>query len=266
MKKNTKVTKKRELVKKHKSFLGLVGLFAAFSVYAMASFFGSTNDYIDQMYASVTLADQGGADISQQADDPTPEELEAAKVEDLTEKEEEAKQIFTDLALSNPYAGAIEALYDEGIISGYDDGTFRPTNTINRAELLTILTNAIDADFGGKSLGDCFSDVKNEWFAVFVCYAKENEWVGGFSDNSYRPSQPVTKAESLKIIFSAFKYEPCEEVTKEPYKDVDLDSWYAPYACKAKQDEIFEKSAFFSPSYHITRAEFAQTVYNVMKK
>ncbi len=260
-----KNSSKRELVKQHKSFIGLLGFFAAFSAYAMVSFFGSTNDYIDQMYASVTLADEDG--LVQQADDPTEDELEAAKeLEESKKKEEEKKamQTFADLALNHPNAEAIEALYEEGVITGYNDGTFKPTNTINRAELLTILTNAIDADFGGKTLGDCFADVKSEWYAVFVCYAKEHEWVSGFSDNSYRPAQPITKAEALKIVFAAFDYEACEEVSEKPYKDVDLKSWYAPYACKAKEDGIVEKSPFFSAGYHITRAEFVQMVYNVM--
>jgi len=227
-----------EKFSKNSHFLIILVLFAAFSMYAIASFFDSTDNYINSFYTSVTGSD-----------------LETVVPVD---------QVFTDVYLDHVNAEAIRALYEEGIVSGYDGGDFRPGDTINRAELVKIVTAAVDADFGGMALGDCFNDVSDEWFAVFVCYSKDNDWVSGYEDTSYKPSQTITKAEALKIVFEAFSYPVCDPVVTQPYADVELTAWYAPYACAAKADGIIPRAGLFNAANEITRAEFVQMVYNVM--
>ncbi len=244
--KSTKATKSsKKAVSKEipqKQFLVVLILFAGFSIYAIASFFVSTNDYLDNMFVSV-------------AGNPSEEAL----VEVV-----EPDPIFTDVFTSHVYSEAIERLYYEGIMKGYDDGSFRPDDTINRAEFLTVLTTVVDADFSGGIYENCFNDVTNEWYSTFVCYAKNNEWVKGFADNTYKPGQPVTKAEGLKIVLEAVDYEVCAEMTEAPYKDVPLDAWYAPYACAAKNSGIVSRVGMFSPDYLLTRANYADIIYKVM--
>lgn len=233
----------RAAVSTHSHFLAVLILFVGVSTYAIFSFWDSTNDYIENMYTSVV--DSGGT-----------------QSDDLKGAEEIFKDVFSD----HINAQAIKALYEDGIIKGYDDGSFKPDNIVTRAELLVVLTNVVDADFGGKSFSDCFTDVKNEWFAPFVCYAKEVGWTDGFADGSYKPNDAITKAAVLKIAFQALSYAPCEVVEVTPYDDVVLDAWYAPYACAAKIGGIIPKAGLFNAEHQVTRAELAQIVYNLMEE
>lgn len=231
-------------------FLGILVLFAGFSVYAIASFFTATNDHIDNIRLSVIDSEVA---LNGEVEEAEPENLEPAR------------PLFTDFNSHNPNFDAVEALYFAGVIDGYADGTFRPTQKVNRAELIAILANAVDADLTEVDMDDCFRDVNGEWFAPFVCYAKQVGWVSG-RDGYINAGGEVSKAETLKVIFTAFDYPVCDEVLAEPYKDVSVEAWYAPYACQAKADGVVSGGGFFSPDYTLTRSDFAKVLYNVMVK
>ncbi len=234
-----------------KTFLALLLLFVAVSGYAMGSFFSSTNDYLNKSYSSVIGADESS---------------ETKDAEDKVSKEEQKKQVFIDVPSNHKNAVAIVSLYNLGILTGYTDGSFKPENTINRAEFLAILSNAVDANFAGKKLENCFKDVKTEWFAAFSCYAKEAGWVKGYEDGTFKPAQSVSKSEAVKIIFEAMQYPLCENVKDAPYTDVEVTSWMAPYACAAKEGSIVSGKTLYMPLYEVTRGDTAQLIYNTMAK
>lgn len=261
----------KNLDRSGKHFMGMLLLFAGFSFYAIASFFTSTGDYIDYRYASVMGA-EGESDI--------PAECYACKEprEDYSEcdilwetkvcplKPENVAGVFDDVSADHLNYEAITALHDKGIVKGYDSGKFKPDNKINRAEFLAILSNAVDADFGGKKLANCFKDVSDQWFAVYACFAKEQDWVKGYFDGSFGAGRNVTKAETIKMVFEAFDYDVCEEVGKKPYEDVELTDWFASYACQAKADKIVAAAGLFEGRREMSRGEVVQIIYNVMTK
>jgi mannan endo-1,4-beta-mannosidase len=81
-----------------------------------------------------------------------------------------AAAIFPDIA-NYKYRDSIEFLYDHGVVKGYDNGTFGPNLAINRAEIMKIiLESSVDGNIGSGE--NCFSDVHDEWFARYICYAK----------------------------------------------------------------------------------------------
>lgn len=55
-----------------------------------------------------------------------------------------AATVFTDVEESAWYAEAVESLTEKGIIKGYEDGTFKPSDNVNRAELAVTLDRMID--------------------------------------------------------------------------------------------------------------------------
>ncbi|EKD48065.1 MAG: hypothetical protein ACD_65C00134G0001, partial [uncultured bacterium] len=114
---------------------------------------------------------------------------------------------FTDLPSTNEAYEAVMGLYELGIIQGYDDGTFRAGDSINRAEFLKILVEGIGITPDSGEYGDCFSDVGSDWYAPYVCYAKEQGWVSGYSDGSFKPAQEVNKVEALKMLLQVFGYD-----------------------------------------------------------
>jgi len=242
-------------------FLGVLFLFAGFSLYGVLSFNASLSDNTDSMYASVIRDGILVSDLSGANDtiDPALYTFEAYSGE----------EIFADVLGSHPNAVAMAYFKQHGWIGGYDDGTFKPDQLINRAELLTVLTNVADVNFTGGVYENCFTDVASQWFAPYVCYAKTNGWVNGYSDGSYKPAQTVNKAECLKITIDAINtvvgidIVVPSAVSEKPYGDVEITDWYSTYAKLAKDGGIVTGSLFF-PSTQMTRAEFIQMAYNTL--
>jgi len=118
-----------------------------------------------------------------------------------------AQAEFSDVTESTTYHEAIEYLNAEGIINGYPDGTFKPNNTLNRAELLKILIEAtIEEEVSADTYKNCFPDVQVEWFAIYVCYAKEQGIVNGYPDGTFRPADEVNFVEALKMMMKSYNY------------------------------------------------------------
>lgn len=120
---------------------------------------------------------------------------------------------FSDIDDNEIYKDAIQFLYDSKIVKGYDDGTFKPQNTINRAEMVKIIAEAklklnnLPSDFlVNYSNQKCFSDVPvNEWFTKYVCYGKEQGWIVGYENGKYfHPGNTITFVEALKITLEGF--------------------------------------------------------------
>ncbi len=177
---------------------------------------------------------------------------------------------FKDIDSENKYFEAISYLNKKGLIEGYRDKTFRPENPINRAELMKIIVSSLE-DFDvekTKYLKNCFPDVNDEWFADFVCYAEDHSWIHGYDDDTFRPKNLVTRAESLKMILNVFEINNIKSVTEDVYPDVKTYDWFAPFIAYAKESGIIklDKTENFEPHKSITRGEVVNYIYRVIKK
>ena len=148
------------------------------------------------------------------------------------------------------------------VIGGYPDGSFQPNKTLNRAELLKILV--------GESLpegdyGNCFNDVKDEWFAPYVCYAKEQGWVEGYAGNVFKPAQEVVKAEAIKMAIEVFGIELPQQISSNPYPSVDKSSWYGKYVSVAKEAGLYDSYVTdFVPHLGMQRGEVSDVIYRLI--
>ncbi len=98
-----------------------------------------------------------------------------------------------------------------GVTSGYGDGSFKPNANVNRAEAVKILILAAQfSPLASSGTTLSFSDVREEtdWFAPYVKTAADREIVRGFPDGTFRPDQPITRAEAAKIIVSVMRQNP----------------------------------------------------------
>ena len=86
-------------------------------------------------------------------------------------------------------------------IFGYDDGTFRPDNNMSRAEAAAIFARLISEKKNEKiSDKSNFNDVsKNEWYSDYIGYLSKYGIIKGYSDNTFRPNDNVTRAEFVAI-------------------------------------------------------------------
>ena len=94
----------------------------------------------------------------------------------------------------------------EGIFSGYEDGTIRPLNQITREEMVTVIIKSLKLDVADVS-DVAFADAsKITWSAPYVAKAVELGFVNGYEDNSFRPENPITRAEAFTIFARVLEY------------------------------------------------------------
>ena len=173
---------------------------------------------------------------------------------------------FTDVYESEPVNTALDYLVDKGVVEGYDDGTFRPLNLINRAEFTKMVVEGVQGVTPDETLyKKCFSDVQTEWYAKYVCYAWEQEWVEGYDDGLFRPGDNITKAEALKIITVAFDWELESIALRSEFSDIESDSWYEEYFLLAEERELLDFVDYYiSPHELISRKEMSEFLYRGM--
>ncbi|MFA6024528.1 MAG: S-layer homology domain-containing protein [Candidatus Gracilibacteria bacterium] len=176
--------------------------------------------------------------------------------------------IFEDVSYMDIHFDAIEALVEIGIFEGYSDGSFGPENEINRAELLKILVEGRGIEVDPSTNKNCFPDVREDWYAKYVCYAKNQGWIQGYSDGSFKPADPVNKVEALKMLFEVYEVELSQDavVANLKYPDLDENAWYAVYVWKASALGVLEEltTANFNPDADRTRGEMAEELYRYL--
>lgn len=124
---------------------------------------------------------------------------------------------FCDVEPEDDFAPAVEFMFANGWLSGYpsDDcekeRVFRPSLPVNRAEAVKMALIAFQ-DLAEKKVEESvclpagFTDVPaNAWFAKFVDEANCLGFVNGYSDGSFRPANPVNRAEIAVILANALE-------------------------------------------------------------
>lgn len=100
---------------------------------------------------------------------------------------------------------ALAFLNQHDVIYGYYDATFKPDNTVTRAELLKIILEAQGIDTSSYQNQHLFSDVpSSNSLAKYVNYAAKQGYVGGYADKTFKPNNTVTRAEAAKIFLNTF--------------------------------------------------------------
>lgn len=106
---------------------------------------------------------------------------------------------FADAA-DSPFATEIDTLSTFGLLEGYEDGTFRPTNAITRAEFCAMLANVLDLP-EGQNLS--FSDVADDaWYNKAVSAMAARGFVSGMGDGTFRPDDTITYEQMVTILSS----------------------------------------------------------------
>ena len=147
-------------------------------------------------------------------------------------------------------------------ISGYEDGTFRPDNTITRAEAAAIIARC-SADFDeNKTYSSNFTDVSgDEWYANYVGYATEKGYISGYDGGPFKADIDITRGE-LAVILSKYGSFDGDGICTE-FSDVPND-YYATGYIKSLYDENIVsgyEDGTFKPDNSVTRAE-AVTMMN----
>lgn len=106
---------------------------------------------------------------------------------------------FTDVNNSEWYASSLGSAVAMGIVKGYDDGSFRPANTVNRAEYLKILFKTTNFE-PNSQITKPYNDVTlDQWFAGYAFLANKMNLLQPASN--FRPSDSMTRAGVAETIY-----------------------------------------------------------------
>ncbi len=175
---------------------------------------------------------------------------------------------FPDVSSKYPHRQAIEKLTDAGVISGNPDGTFRPTDPVNRAAMLKMLY--IAAKIEPEKVGGCFSDIAiDSWYEFYVCDAYGKGFVKGYDGGVFKPGQPVTRAEALKLAVVVFGIPEADlNAQVKMYTDVSASDWFAGYVHTALVEKILpipgQDGELYHPAQIMERGEAAAYIWNAM--
>lgn len=184
---------------------------------------------------------------------------------------------FSDVGEGHEHAAAVQWMEARGVIAGYEDGTFRPEQTVNRAEALKIILLAsgveviipetLDESAGSTTQAALFPDVKpSHWFYPYVQKALELKIVSGYPDSTFRPEKSVNLAEALKMLYltQQVTLDPSfSSISIPPYHDVPTTAWFAGYAADAKAKHLIEarSDGDLHPDWPLTRGDLIEFVY-----
>ncbi len=167
---------------------------------------------------------------------------------------------FTHPKIPYQYNGANKAY-----ILGFDDGTFRPNENMTRAQACTIFarlllgTNEIPAGYTTR-----FTDVKTgSWYYNAVAYLDENEFFNQIDGTTYKPEEPITRAEFVDL---ANKASSLVGNNKVSFTDVPADHFYYEAIMAAAQSGLVNgyEDETFRPDNTITRAEVVTVVNRLL--
>ena len=111
-------------------------------------------------------------------------------------------QMFTDVTKNWAYPG-IQYCVTHGIMGGMGNGTFAPTGTTTRAQIVQILYNLEGTP--AVSGTTPFSDLTANWYKPAILWAYQNNVVAGTSPTTFAPDQPVTR-EQIAVILTQYMF------------------------------------------------------------
>ena len=183
------------------------------------------------------------------------------------------QQSFSDIPTDHPVWAAAEYLKSRGIISGYDDGTFKPNKAVNRAEALKIIIGGlVTAEQLNLVKSTDFSDVPADaWYLPYVEIAKINGIIDGPpKKTAFKGVNPVIKVEFNKMLLLAQQVDPVgsyNEIRLPIASDVsNVDEWFYPYMRYAITSSMtmISQDGLLHPDRELTRGETALLLHRYL--
>lgn len=160
----------------------------------------------------------------------------------------------------------ITKLAKTGAINGYTDGTFKPDQTVTRAEFVKMVAVALELKTDVTE--NIFSDVNgSEWFAKYVGAAVSEKIVSGFNGRFY-PNDAISRQDAAVIIYNAMSIASMKEYAQDMFVDCDKIADYAvgKVGALAYKGIVKGYEGYFNPTRSITRAEAAVMILNMLER
>ena len=178
---------------------------------------------------------------------------------------------FPDVASNDWYSNAVKFNAEKGYVTGYSNGTFGPSNNIQRQDFVLILARIAGADLSAyEAQNGGFSDVQaGAYYASAVAWAKDKGIVTGYSADNFGVGTYITR-EQISLIL-------CRYLNGSASGDVDTilnaysdggntSPWAKAGVAWAVENGIIGNSDYLNLNGNAGRAEVAQIIYNMSNK
>lgn len=173
--------------------------------------------------------------------------------------------MFSDVSPSYWAFREIQDIASQGYVNGYPDGTFQPNKRVTRGQAAKVVANALGFKEDKVTDETVFTDMpaKHE-FLPYVRFLKQQGILSGYEDGTFKPNEPLTRAQMAKLLSTAFKLK--GHPTK-PFKDIETGHWAAEYidALAANGITTGKPDGTFAPNEHVTRAQASAFLHRVLQ-
>lgn len=162
---------------------------------------------------------------------------------------------FDDLFATDPFAYEIIYLYEEGIISGYPDGTFRPNAPVTRGQAVTMIGRALELD--GTKRATPFSDVSaGHPFSGYIASAAELGITTGYPNGTFRPNLAITRGQAAVMLDRAIDF---PEAPDNTFKDMAPNMYSFDAVSRLAYQGVIKgyPDNTFRQNLNVTRAQFS---------
>lgn len=170
----------------------------------------------------------------------------------------EAKE-FKDVSKDADYYQTVQKLSEFNVISGYNDGTFKPSNLLTRGQAATMIARILEVDI--KDVKDPgYSDVPKA-SSHYPAIAKLTEMGILEKSSKFNPNRQITRAEMAGILVKAFDL---ESDTPESYQDVKAGNTYSEEIGILGGLSITKTEGDFRPEDGVKRVNFAVFIERII--
>ncbi|MFC1750865.1 S-layer homology domain-containing protein [Pseudomonadota bacterium] len=171
------------------------------------------------------------------------------------------QEFFTDVSSDHSNAKEIYFLKRKGIVNGYSDGSFKPDAKVTRAEIIALIVKSKGARPHGLLNSHCFSDVQDQWYAKYICFAKNKGFVSGYDDGSFHPDENVDNVAAYKMLLEGFKVD-----LLRGSADEENESWYTVYVNTAIREGWISPGNYDSSTLEeeLSRSDLAELLFKVV--
>ena len=171
----------------------------------------------------------------------------AASFNDFTDKDEVT------------HKDAVAMITELGILAGLPDGSFGPTQNIDRASFARLVCVVLN---GGKepTLGNLttnFTDTKGHWAEKYIAYCVEQGIIAGRGNGTFGPADNVTGSEAAKMLLVALGY-------NATYEGIGGATWQTTTDVRANQAGLYKDLETMNTSAPLTRDDACQMIYNAL--
>jgi hypothetical protein len=169
----------------------------------------------------------------------------------------------------HPFEQAIRALVDEGAISGYGDGTFRPERSLTRAEFVSMIDEALAPS--PTRYDDSFTDIDGHWAETKIMRVAGAGYISGFPDGTFRPDENIRKVSVIAALDAGEGYSGGDTGNlAAAYDDAaEIPDWGRQAVADAHAAwggiDNYPDDGVLEPKRDATRAEAAKYVYDASR-